>query len=170
MTALLSIVDDQLSEAVRTWLLSLISCEVVRGLDNRVAPLQGSGIIFTPLTNNHLSTTVEGYDYNTLTNLKTSMERVMQIDCYGPLSPDWATIIANVWRSSSAVLFLKSLFIAPLFCDDPTQVPFTSGEDQYEERWTLKLHLQYNPVVTLTQDFATTVKVTSTNVERVYPL
>jgi len=38
-----------------------------------------------------------------------------------------------------------------LYADDPVQIPLIDGESQYEQRWKLVATLQYNPVLTTTQ-------------------
>lgn len=169
MTLLISINDDAISTALRSWLLSLITTEVDSGLTNRVAQPPGPAVIFTPLSTKRLATNEERFDDATqTTSSQEQTEKIYQVDCYGALSGDWATIINLKWRSPSAVLFLKPLGVIPLFSEDPNQVPFINGEDQYEERWTLKLHLQYNPVVSTPQDSITSASVTLIDTDRVY--
>ena len=43
---------------------------------------------------------------------------------------------------------------AAFYCSDGMQSPLVTGEQQWEGRWTLTASLQYNPVVTVPQDFA----------------
>ena len=41
--------------------------------------------------------------------------------------------------------------IQPLYADDPVQLPLIDGEQQYEQRWKLEATLQYNPILTTSQ-------------------
>jgi hypothetical protein len=44
--------------------------------------------------------------------------------------------------------------IQPLYTSDPMQAPFVNGESQYEDRWTLDLVMQANPVISVPQQYA----------------
>jgi hypothetical protein len=46
-----------------------------------------------------------------------------------------------------------------LYCSDGHQMPLTTGEQQYETRWTLTASLQYNPTVSIPQQSANTLAV-----------
>jgi hypothetical protein len=59
--------------------------------------------------------------------------------------------------------------IQPLYADNPTQMPLIDGEAQYEQRWKLTASLQYNPIVTVSQDFADTLTLTLDEVDATFP-
>lgn len=138
---------------VRAYILSLIDCEVVRGLGNDVPMPKNSFIAITPIESTRLSTNVNTYDLINSKSIKTSMSYLVQIDCYGPISSDWAAILCATWRDDYCVDKLAPT-CAPLYADNPIQIPIIDGEANYEERWLLKAVLQYNPVVTVPQEFA----------------
>ena len=168
MTAVISVTESLILTGIRSWILSLITCEVASGLANRVAMPKGPCIIFTPLDKTRYSTNVNTYDHTTKKFVEAHFLQAVQLDCYGPASSDWAAILATMWRGDDAVTFLTGSGITPLWADDPVQVPFVSGEQQYEVHWTLKIHLQYSPVISTTQDFSDSATVQITDAERAY--
>jgi hypothetical protein len=110
-------------------------------------------------------------------------EFTVQCDVYGPSSADHAQVISTLFRDQFAVdqfaMFgsappgyqyippggtvpEKFTAIAPLYCEDPRQMPFVSGEEAYELRWIVDCCLQCNFVVEAQRDFAGAV--------RIYPL
>ena len=97
----------------------------------------------------------------------------IQLDVHGPNSADNSQIITTTWRDDYAVeqlALLKSGFdLAPLFHSEPKQIPFLNGEQQIEERWVIDLVLQANPIVTIPQQFASSLDVVLVDVEATYP-
>lgn len=83
-------------------------------------------------------------------------EIVMQLDVHGPSSGDNAQRITTLMRDQFGVdaFAAQNPNIAPLYCDAPRMIPFTNGEQQYEERWTVDLHLQCDIAILVTQQFA----------------
>jgi hypothetical protein len=101
-------------------------------------------------------------------SMTESVEAVIQLDVHGPNSADFASIIQTVFRSSTATEAFKALnpAIAPLFADDPRQMPFNSGgEQQYQDRYIIEVHLQVNQSVVVDQQFADQLKLNVTDVE-----
>lgn len=86
----------------------------------------------------------------------------VQMDVHGPNSSNNAKIIEGIFRTEVAVYsFLNGgLDVAPLYCDDPRQIPFINAEKQYENRWSIDAHLQFNPVIGTHQQFADQLEVT----------
>jgi len=80
----------------------------------------------------------------------------VQLDVHGPSSADNAQVITTLFRDQYASqMFYQSGFdMAPLYTSDPRQSPFMNGEQQYEDRWTIDLVLQANPVLSVPLQFA----------------
>ena len=80
----------------------------------------------------------------------------VQLDVHGPSSADNAQVITTLFRDQYATqMFYQSGFdMAPLYTSDPRQSPFINGEQQYEDRWTIDLVLQANPVLSVPLQFA----------------
>lgn len=101
-----------------------------------------------------------------------AVDAVIQIDVHGPNSSDNAQIITTTFRDDFAFqLFQQSGFdVAPLYADDPKQLPFINAEQQYEYRWVIEAHLQANQVVLgLPQQYASTITLNVESVTRVFP-
>lgn len=80
-----------------------------------------------------------------------------QLDVYGPASADNAQIITTLLRDDFGVDFLAAYHLAPLYCDDPAQMPIVAGEQQYIARWMIGVALHGNIAVTLPLGFADTL-------------
>lgn len=98
-----------------------------------------------------------------------STEFVMQADVHGPSSGDNAQTISTLFRDGYAVDQLDSTGVTPLYADEPRQMPFITGADQYEDRWSVDLHMQIKPVVTVPQEYADSVDMTLVDVDVAFP-
>lgn len=122
--------------------------------------LSGTGGVGTYLVNpsQNLASTVLAAGTE---NLLQPSEIVIQLDVHGPNSADNAQIITTLFRDDYGVQqFLSSSYdVAPLYADDPKQLPFTNDQSQWEDRWIIEAYLQANQVVTLPQQFADALQV-----------
>jgi hypothetical protein len=84
---------------------------------------------------------------------------------------DMAQTISTLFRDTYATSFFSENYpgIAPLYADDPRQVPFVNAEQQYESRYVVTAELQANQSVSLPQQFADQLEVTLTPVEALQP-
>ena len=169
----ISIIDTDVFTALRTYLLSLAptGAEVIRGQDNQVSMPVGN---FATMTSNmliRLATNVTKYDPLIGTGQKevlTAFRYPIQVDFYGPLSQPWAAQAKSLFRDSYAVDLFPSN-IVPLFADDAIQLPLVNGEEQWEQRWKMQMSVQYNPEITVAQDFATSLTATIIEVDAKWP-
>jgi len=172
MTATVTPVQSDIFIALRTFILSLIACEVIQGLGNGVPMPLGGFISMTALYQNRLSTNVDAYlDPTPTTGSKTARQAVqytIQLDAYGPDSSDWATILSTMLRDEYACLSMAPN-VQPLYCDDPRQIPLIDAEAQYEQRWSINAVLQYNPVVSTPMQFFDAATVGLVEVDASYP-
>ena len=106
------------------------------------------------------------------TSLTQPSQVTIQLDIHGPNSADFAQVISTTFRDGFGVdaFALLNPAISPLFSTDPRQMPFNSGEQQYEDRWVVELELQVDQTVRVPQQFADTVTVTPVSVEATYPV
>lgn len=104
------------------------------------------------------------------TEIEQSTEVVMQIDVHGPASADNAQTISTLFRDEYAVeqLDQAAVAISPLYADDPRQMPFITAASQYEDRWTVDVHMQINPIVSVPTEFADSVDLTTVDVDVAY--
>lgn len=100
-----------------------------------------------------------------------STEVIYQIDVHGPNSGDNVQVISTLFRSTFATTYCakNSPIIAPLYADNPRQVPFTVAAVQYDERWIVEAHMQIVPVISVPQEFAGQATVDIVDVLVTYP-
>ncbi|MFJ3048511.1 LIC_12616 family protein [Herbaspirillum chlorophenolicum] len=172
--ATISITEEQLFTALRDFITSLVDPDlpVIRGLQNRVPTPKGDFVAMSPLSAPPLSTSVQTYD--ALTDQQTnqqSMQWTAQIDCYGESANDVAAMLVAMTRTPYAAerFATGGLGIQPLYASDPRQLSFVTGESEYQPRWTFELSLQYNPQVTVPQQFADELDLGLINVDVEFP-
>lgn len=178
MPTTISITESNLFDALRQFLLGIVAAgvEVVRGQDNGVGEPVGTDFIeMWPIAMPRLATNSDSYiDPGTnpgTRNSKQSIAAHVQIDVHGPNSTDNANMITTLFRDEYACISFAAINpdIQPLYCDDPKQIPFINGENQYETRWIIEAVIQYNPVTQTPQDFADAVQVGIISVDAAYP-
>lgn len=172
MTTTVSPDQDAIYTTVRAFVLSLISCEVVQGLGNGVPTPPGGFISMTATAQTRLSTNISRYNDPVTTvgtrAVRKSTSYAIQLDCFGPQSSDWATMIEQMWRDEYGCEMLAPN-MQPLYCDEPKQMALVDGEQQYEQRWIVSAVLQFNPTVAVSQEFAGEVVVTPVSVDAEFP-
>lgn len=96
---------------------------------------------------------------------------MIQIDVHGPASADNAQVITTAFRDDFATTFFTDAGFdgAPMYADDPKQIPFINAEEQYETRYVIDVVLQANQKVKVPQQFADSVIVGIIDVDVVYP-
>ncbi len=173
MSATVTPVQETIYTVLRAFLLTLIDTEVIQGLGNRVSAPIGGFIAMTAGLTNRLSTNISAYNDpgagQGTKSSSASMSYTVQVDCYGPVSSDWASIIYTMFSDTYACEQLAPT-IQPLYADSPIQLPLVASEDEYEQRWMVSLVLQFNPVVAVPQEFADTVVVDLVNVDTTFNL
>lgn len=83
----------------------------------------------------------------------------VQADFYGEQGGDFCRAVKQAIRTGWGYDQFP-VNIRPLYTDDGRQMPFTTGEQQYDRRWTLTIALQYAPTITVSQQFADQAAVT----------
>jgi len=114
------------------------------------------------------------------TNSQQSTQRTFQFDVHGPNSSNNAQLITTLWRSEYGVTQMASLIaaltppgqfeMAPLYANDPRQIPFLNAEQQYENKWAVEAVFQINPIVQTQQQYAGSVSVALKSVSANYPV
>lgn len=174
MSVPISITEDDLVEDLGAFADTLVDCEVVRGEVNRVPSPKGDFIVVTPMGIVGLSLPTTTYadptpDTGTRT-LTRPTQWAAQVDCYGERAQDRALVLSIALRSQYGCEFLAELGRAqPLYTGEPRQMPFVTGEHQYMERWSFDAVLQFNPSITLPQQFAEHLHVDLVEVDEKYP-
>ncbi len=174
MTVSISITDTDVFSALRTFLLASLpsGTEVIQAQNNGVPMPLGGFVAMNNAGTKRLATNVDTYvDPGTNPGTKDVLMKAeyhIDLDFYGPNSAAWANTIQALFRDEYATSSFPSN-IQPLYADDPVQVPFIDGEQQYEQRWRMTTVLQYDPVVSVSQDFAGTLTVGIVEIDTKYP-
>jgi len=143
------------ASALQAWVmyvLDLPETMVIAGNDNGVAAPIGTYIVLTHMGRTPLSTPWLTYGdtgvpstENEVTNL--SLEYQYQLDVYGPNASDLVMILHVMFRSDATSQWLSDygeandLTVDAFFPDNPSHVPIVNEENQYEERWVLRVRL-----------------------------
>jgi hypothetical protein len=153
----------------------LPNAAVVRGVDNLVPmpPTDPGFIVMTGLFQIPLATNQDSWDQApdadpTTISIERDTQFNVQVDCYGATADQWAPMLSTLLRDDYGCTALAPN-CQPLYCSDARMMPFEDAEDQYEQRWTFDAVLQYNPVVTPVQTFATSLKSGVIDVNEAYP-
>lgn len=157
-----SITVDQVIDALAAFLAPFMpGAQIVRGQVNRVALPSNPCAVLTEILQVDLS--VPATDYQPLTDTATiyGPSRIdVQIDFYGAQAGEFCKTIKTAFRSHWGFAHFPAN-VKPLYTSDGVQSPLLTGEQQYESRWTLTASMQYNPTVTVPQEFADEVYLTS---------
>ena len=104
-------------------------------------------------------------------SLLQKAECVVQVDLHGPNASNNAQIVSTVFRDDVSVEFFAAdnANIAPLYADDPRQMPFLNAEQQFEDRFIVEAHMQVNQTVVVPEEFAGVVDVGIVSVDATYP-
>lgn len=174
MSAQISITEDQLVADLVAFFKTLVDCEVVRGLPNWVPVPPRECIVITPLAALGLSAPVMTYADPSPAAGTRSMTQATQwsvrVEGYGARAQDLALTLSIAWRSQYGCEFLGNLGRAqPLHAGELKQLPFESGASPAFERWSFDAVLQFNPSITVPQQFADQLHVDLIEVDTTYP-
>lgn len=134
---------------------------VIRGQVNRVAPPAAPFVLLTEILQSDLAVPHTSYQPALDTAAINGPAKIdIQIDFYGLAAGEQCKAVKMAFRSQWGYSAFPAN-IKPLYTSDGMQSPLTTGEAQYETRWTLTASLQYNPVITVPQQFADTASVNS---------
>jgi len=126
----------------------------------------------TPRVQARIATNFESWDADDplvdSVQLEQSVRVAVQCDFYGAASANWAVMFSTVMRSEYGCRQLAPI-AAPLYNDDPRQAPLANGEEEYEQRWIVTAYVQYNPVTSTPEQFATVLEASLINVDVSYP-
>jgi hypothetical protein len=174
----MSTTDSPTLKQVYTALLSFIATivptgtEIVQALNNRVPAPAGPYVLMQAMFQLRLATDVVTYSDphpspgSAIHEQSTRLD--IQLDFFGPSAADWAAMFSTLFRSDAGCVALAP-HCQPLYADSARQIPYTTGEDQFFERWSVTGSLQWNPATSITQEFADTLTADIINVDVTYP-
>lgn len=165
MSATISITQDDLTTALRGFLLSLVDAEVFLSQENNSPMPIGDFVTMTPMFITGLSTNrVSYYDPGAgkgSEQTQRSNQWRCQLDFYGNSAQDMAAIVGTMIRSEYATEWFRqnNMPVTPLYAGEPHQTTMINAEQQYENRWTLDFIAQFNAVIATPLDFMDSIQV-----------
>lgn len=149
----------------------LPAASVIQGIQNRASMPAPGFIVVQAVTRHRLRTNLHDYSVEAggNVNIQEGVELAVQIDCYGPSGEDWATMLSSTLRDEYGCSVLAPSGVQPLYADDARMIPLVAGEQQYEERWSIDAHFQYNPTTTAPQQYADALTLGLIDVDVEYP-
>ncbi len=166
MTPTVDLTETQILLTLGDWIADVLGTgvEVTRSQLNLVSAPAGPFVTMTPLSRIRLSTSEVRYqDQPGLGRrfVKSKREFVVQIDVYGEDASDRSETVATLFNDENALLWFTRLGspVRPLFADEPRQAVFMNEKAQYEDRWSVDLHLQTNIEIATSQEFADQLEV-----------
>lgn len=150
-----------IQQGIREMLKKYTNCKadhILAGYNNRVVlPDDNDYIIFTILSPVRYGTPRVVTNLIGTTSYQTYRLSV-QIDFYGDLSFDRANDIINVSRTEFLCQFLKPYGLQPIACDEAQNLTGVSGENEYVDRWTVRMEFDYDDAVSDSQDWFNTAE------------
>ena len=146
---------------IREMLKRYTNCKptnILAGFNNHVQlPADNDYIIFTILNPVRYGTPRVVTDVTGNTSYQTYRIPV-QIDFYGDLAFDRANDIINISRTEFLCQFLEPYGIQPIACDEAQNLTGISGEQEYVDRWMVRLEIDYQDAVSDSQDWFNTAE------------
>lgn len=175
MPAVVSITEDDVFVSFEAFVKTVLGTdvEVVRGHDNRVSQPRYGYVQLTEVTNAMIATNETIYvdpGASVGTRKVQSQSKLMlQVDCYGELAANWSIALTRLFRDPFGCKELAPI-CEPLYATVARMMPLVNGSMQYERRYMFEAFVQYNPVITVSQEFADSLNLTLLNVDKVYPV
>lgn len=165
MSATISITQDDLTTALRGFLLSLVDAEVFLSQENNTPMPVGDFVTMTPmfitgLSTNRVSYNDPGFGQGSEQTQRSNQWRC-QLDFYGNSAQEMAAIVGTMIRSEYATDWFRqnNMPVTPLHAGEPHQTTMINAEQQYENRWTLDFIAQFNAVISTPLDFMDSIQV-----------
>lgn len=175
MTFVITPTADQVYAAIKTFILSFLPLDptnVVKGTQNRTSMPTGPFAEMWIATNKRLSTNVDTWDASDPDpagiSRQQSIQLEMQVSLYGPLSEDWAAMFSTLFRDDYGCQILGDV-CSPLHANEPMRAPLVTGEEQYLDKWICRAQIEYTPVITTVDEFASVVAIDVISVDVTYP-
>jgi len=164
-----SITVDNVIDALADFLQPFVDgADIIRAQVNRVPMPALPCVVLTELF--HVDLRVPSQDYDVLNDevdLSASNRIDVQVDFYGDSAGDYCRSVETAFRTMWGFDAFPA-GIKPLYTSDGIQSPLISGEQQYVSRWTLTVSMQYNPIVSVPQQFADELAATTIAADVLY--
>lgn len=158
---------------------------VIRGQQNRVSMPSGPCVVLTTLgAPSRIGTNAESTEATVVNNQITGFEALVeadfeysvQADFYSAADPitgfaaseSWAMATELLWRSKIGWSLMPE-GMKPLYSEGRQQLPIVGSENQWIQRWTMTLTLDYQPTWTQTTQAATAATVVPEPIDVFFP-
>ena len=169
----------QLQTLIRGFLIQILpsGVEIVVGQGNRVPqPVGDNSVVIQPPSLKRLTTTVETWSTlsspaPTVIAYEQDVAAKVQLHVFGANSADNVNMITTLLRSSYGVSYFAGTEtgVSPLYCDDGQQIPFITGEDQFQDRYIVEATFQMSVTISAPQQFADEIALDLIEVDATYP-
>ena len=175
MSATISITQDDLTTALRGFLLSLVDAEVFLSQENNSPMPLGDFVTMTPmfitgLSTNRVSYSGSGTGIGSELTQRSNQWRC-QLDFYGNSAQEMAAIVGTMIRSEYSANWFRqnNMPVTPLYAGEPHQTTMINAEQQYESRWTLDFIAQFNAVIATPLDFMDSIQIGTVAADLKFP-
>lgn len=164
-----SITVDNVIDALADFLRPFVDgADIIRAQVNRVPMPSLPCVVLTELFHVDLRVPSQEYDaLNKKVDLSASNRIDIQVDFYGDSAGDYCRSVETAFRTMWGFDAFPA-GIKPLYTSDGIQSQSISGEQQYVSRWTLTVSMQYNPIVSVPQQFADKLAATTIAADVLY--
>jgi hypothetical protein len=101
-------------------------------------------------------------------DIAADFEYSMQVDFISPDAEAWSMSAELLWRDKAAWYAMPE-GIKPLYSEGRMQLPVVGAENQWIQRWTMTLVLDYQPTLTLPTQAATSATVIPEPIDVFFP-
>jgi hypothetical protein len=129
---------------------------ILRGQQNRVPMPNVPCVIMTTLgaprpigttKNSTEAVIVDGELEGFTAAVEADFEYAVQADFYSPLAESWSMAVELLWRNAIGFVAMPA-GMKPLYSEGRQQLPLIGAENQWIQRWTMTLYLDYAPTWT----------------------
>jgi hypothetical protein len=103
-----------------------------------------------------------------IATIEADFEYSVQADFYSPDAESWAMSAELLWRGKIGWAFMPE-GMKPLYSEGRMQLPLVAGENQWIQRWTMTLVLDYAPTFTQSTQAATVARVVPEAIDVLFP-
>jgi hypothetical protein len=177
---LLNITDSEVYAGLIAFIATIVpsGTPIVKGQQNRVAMPNVPCVVLTTLgATRRIGTNADSIEALTNTegeitgfevSVQADFEYTVQADFYSPDAESWAMAVELVWRDKIAFASMPA-GMKPLYSEGRQQLPIVAAEDQWIQRWTMTLVLDYQPIYTQATQAATVVTVIPKAIDVFFP-
>jgi hypothetical protein len=169
-TPSIDITDSDVYNALAAFVSLVIApgTTIQRGQQNRVPMPSTDCVILTTISvPDRIGTNMDFVDVAE-TQITADFTYSVQADFYSPYAEAWAMSAELLWRDKAAWYAMPE-GIKPLYSEDRRQLPLVGAENQWIQRWTLTLVLDYEPTLTITTQSANTATVIPEPIDVFFP-